>query len=388
MLSANRDRPPRVLIVDDDVALRRLLRAVLQRDYVVQEASTGREALSLLRKSHPAIILLDIGMPGMDGYETCRHIRSDQMASESQIIMVSARSSREEQLHAYECGADDYIIKPFDPQDLLSRVRLHIELVQARSRVAAVRQEIQSHNAELKATAERRLEEIVATQDVALFMLAKVAESRDQDTAGHLKRMRAYSQALGEHLANQGPYAGQLDRRLLDDLYRSSPLHDVGKVGISDEILLKPGRLTPDEFEVMKRHTTIGATILDEAVAWSCSGGFLTMGAKIARFHHERFDGRGYPSGLAGQEIPLPARIVALADVYDTLTSARPHKPAYSPAHARGLILGASGSQFDPVIVDAFQECFPEFLAIQQRSADEFPTVRGAMAFREYDWLE
>ncbi len=383
----NSDEPSRILIVDDDVAVRRLLKTVLQH-YVSEEVGTGSEALGMLRGFRPDLVLLDIGMPGMDGYETCRCIKTDEAVSSAQVVMISARSSREEQLHAYECGADDYIIKPFDPQDLLSRVRLHLQLHQAKTRVAAIQDEIQAHNAELKAIAERRLEEIIATQDVALFMLAKVAESRDQDTAGHLTRMRAYSQILAEHLARRGPYASQLNRRLLDDLYRSSPLHDIGKVGICDEILLKPGRLTPDEFEIMKRHTIIGANLLDEAVAWSQGGGFLAMAAMIARFHHERFDGTGYPTGLAGHQIPLPARIVALADVYDALTSVRPYKPAYSPSHARGLILGAKGQHFDPVIVDAFQECFPAFLAVQKKAPEQFATTRGAMAFREYEWIE
>jgi putative two-component system response regulator len=197
--------------------------------------------------------------------------------------------------------------------------------------------------------------------------------------------MRAYSQILAEELAREGPYADQISGQFLDDLYRSSPMHDIGKVGIRDEILLKPGRLTPAEFETMQQHSVIGANILDQAVARLRGGGFLAMAALIARFHHERFDGTGYPAGLVGQEIPLPARIVAVADVYDALTSVRPYKPAYPTNEAKSIIRRDSGRHFDPVIVEVFCQRFDDFLRAQEEAVDDFSISYGAMAFREYD---
>lgn len=367
---------PRILIVDDDPAIRRLLRAVLQRDYTLEEASTGDKALGILPAFAPDLVLLDIAMPGIDGYETCRRLKSVAVNTALQVIMVSAKSSKQEQLQAYEAGADDYVIKPFDSQDLLARVQLHIQLRDAKARVTAIRTEIDLTNSELKRLAEQRAQDIIAVQDVAVFTLAKVAESRDQETAGHLTRIRVYAQTIAEHLAADSPYAKQIDRRFLDDLYRSSPLHDIGKVGIPDDILLKPGRLTREEFATMQRHTVIGADILDQAVEKTNGGGFLAMAALVARFHHERYDGRGYPAALVGQEIPLPARVVALADAYDAITSERPYKPAYSPVRARELIHLDCGRHFDPLVVAAFDASFPAFLTIEQYATDDFPTVQ------------
>ncbi len=323
-------------------------------------------------------------MAGVDGYEICRRIKASR--SSVQVVMVSAMSSTEQQLRAFDVGADDYLVKPFDSQDLRARVRLHFRLREATAGGAsAIRAETESHNSQLRELAEQHTRDVIAIQDTVVFTLAKVAESRDQETGGHLTRMRAYSQILGKELARDGPYADQISGQFLDDLYRSSPMHDIGKVGIRDEILLKPGRLTPEEFETMQQHTVIGASILDQAVARLRGGGFLAMAAVIARFHHERFDGTGYPTGLAGQEIPLPARIVAVADVYDALTSVRPYKPAYPTKKAKAIIRRDSGRHFDPVIVEAFCRRFDDFLRAQDEAVDDFPISFGAMAFREYD---
>lgn len=239
----------------------------------------------------------------------------------------------------------------------------------------------ESHKAHLRELAEKHTQEVIAVQDTAVFTLAKVAESRDQTTGGHLMRIRAYSKILAEQLAQEGPYSDQVCGRFLQDLYRSSPLHDIGKVGIRDEILLKPGPLTPADFKKMQRHTIIGSNILDQAVARLPGGGFLAMAMLIARFHHERFDGSGYPAGLVGHEIPLPARIVAVADVYDALTTARPYKLAYPANKARFIIRRGSGRHFDPLIVQAFCRRFDDFLRAQEEAEDEFPISYGAMAF-------
>ncbi len=379
------DTAPRVLIVDDDPSVRRLLRAVLAFDHALEEASTGEEALEKLPEFAPGVVLLDIMMPGIDGHETCRRIKHGPHGVGVQVIVVSANSSREEQIRAFEAGADDYLVKPFDPQDLRSRVRLHFQLRGAVGRVTDIRSQITSHNSQVKQLAAQRAREIIATQDVAVFALAKLAESRDQETAGHLTRMRAYSQLLAEELAQTGPYTGYIDQPFLDDLYRSSPLHDVGKVGIRDEILLKPGPLTDDEFAIMQQHVVIGANILDEAVLGTPCGGFLAMASLIARFHHERFDGKGYLAGLVGTEIPLCARIVAVADVYDALTSVRPYKAACSPQHALEIIDFDSGRHFDPAVVQALHARWHDFLRVQREHAGDFLLTNGAMSFREFD---
>jgi len=373
----------KILIVDDDAAIRRLLRGLLGNDYRMAEAASGEQAMEILPAFCPDLVLLDILMPGIDGYETCRRIKASR--SDIQIVMISAISSPEQQLRAFEVGADDYLVKPFDPQDLRARVRLHFQLREATAVASSIRAEIESHNSNLRGLTAQHAQEIVAIQDAAVFTLAKVAESRDQETGGHLVRMRDYSHILAEELAQDGRYADQISGQFLQDLYRSSPLHDIGKVGIRDEILLKPGRLTPEEFETMQQHTVIGANILDQAVARLRGGGFLAMAALIARFHHERFDGAGYPAGLVAQEIPLPARIVAVADVYDALTSVRPYKPAYPTDEAESIIRRDSGRHFDPVIVEAFCRRFDDILRTQEEAVDDFPINYGAMAFREYD---
>jgi putative two-component system response regulator len=251
--------------------------------------------------------------------------------------------------------------------------------------VKVIRGEIESRNSHLRQLVEQHQQDVVAIQDTAVFTLAKIAESRDQETGGHLARMRAYSQILCDDLGTSGPYSRLIDKQFRDDLYRSSPLHDIGKVGIRDEILLKPGPLTPEEFGLMQQHTIIGANILDEAVSHTRGGGFLAMGALIARFHHEQFDGSGYPAGLVGEEIPLPARIVAVADVFDALTSERPYKSAFTPEKAREIIVQGSGTHFDPVIVDVFCRRFDDILREKLAAVDDFPVTHGALSFREYD---
>jgi len=376
----------KILVVDDDASFRRLLVTALRQDHVLAEAASGEEAIEQLDAFEPAVVFLDVMMPGIDGYETCSRIKSHPAGSRAQVVMVSAHSSRAEQLRGYEAGADDYLVKPVDLQELRSRLRLHLHLREAMGNVAAIREEIESRNHEIRQLAERRAQELLLTQDVAIFTLARVAESRDQLSSGHHSRVRSYCQILAEQLAQEGPYRPFVSRQFREDLYRSSPLHDIGKVAIADEILLKPGRLTPEEFARMQQHTIIGANILDQAVAQSCCGGFLAMAAVIARFHHERFDGSGYLAGLVGNEIPLPARIVAVADVYDALTSERSYKAAQPPARARAIIAQESGRQFDPVIVDAFHARFPDFLNAHKKHVDSMQFLVGAMAFREYEF--
>jgi cyclic di-GMP phosphodiesterase len=373
-----------VLVVDDDPSVRRLFRKLLACDYNVQEAATGEEAVEIVASWTPDLVLLDIMMPGMNGYEVCGRIKS-VLDPEPQVVMVSARSTSSERTRAFEMGADDYLVKPVKPAELRSRIKLHVNLLESRAITTSLQREIDDHHAAMRRESDQRLRQVLAIQDVAVFTLAKVAQSRDHETGVHLTRLREYAQILARELSVQGPYCRLIDDSFLDDLYRSSPLHDIGKVGIPDSILLKPGRFTDEEFEIMKRHTVLGGNILHEAVMQSQGGGFLTMAAIIAQYHHERWDGSGYSARLAGHEIPLPARIVAVADVFDALTSERPYKEAWSTDQTREMIISQSGSHFDPAIVEAFERTYDQFLHVFVLHANRDKTVTGAMSFQEQE---
>jgi putative two-component system response regulator len=355
----------RILIVDDSPLNVQILKKVLQHEYVLDVATNGTECLDKVPVFGPDVVLLDIMMPGLSGYEVCERIKSGPYGAFTQVILVSGKASTPERLRGYEALADDYIVKPFEHDELLSKVRVHFRLREAQSKLWEANKFIQEYNEALETLVAERTKQLTATQDVAVFALAELAETRDPETGHHLRRMRAYSQRLAEQLQASGPYQQEIDKRFLEDLYRSSPLHDIGKVGVPDAILQKPGKFTQEEFEAMKQHVAIGAVTLERAATHAGGGQFLTMAAQIARYHHERFDGSGYLAGLSGTEIPLCARIVALADVYDALTTVRVYKPAMSAASARELIVSESGSHFDPVIVDAFKECFEDFLRIR-----------------------
>jgi len=369
----------KILVVDDDAAMRRWFTALLSTGYEVQTAEEGDSALNLAGSWQPDLVLLDIVMPGVSGYDICQQLKS-QHEQPPQVIMVSGKSKTEEQKRAFQCGADDYLIKPIDPAELRSRVQLHCRFRESQAATVALRNELNGHHAELKLAAQQRIEQVMAVQDVAVNALSKVAESRDNETGQHILRMREYSSRLARELYENANTNNEIDEAFLADLRRSAPLHDIGKVGIPDSILLKPGRLTEDEFEVMKRHAIIGADILRDVVIESNHAGFLTMAALIARYHHERWDGTGYPTGLSGTEIPLAARIVAVADVYDALTSERPYKEAWSPLRAKETIEAGSGTQFDPMVVNAFSDCFEDFLKIQMEHAETDELVSTALS--------
>jgi putative two-component system response regulator len=267
------------------------------------------------------------------------------------------RGGRENLIVGLNAGADDFLTKPFQPDELRTRLRTAERIVNLESR------------------------------DLIIFSLAKLAESRDPETGAHLERIREYCRILGEYLCNQPGFSDQIDADYVRTLYQTSPLHDIGKVGIPDEVLLKPGKLTHEEFEVMKQHARIGGETLDAALHAHPRAEYLRLARDIAWCHHERFDGKGYPHGLAGEEIPLCARIVAVADVYDALTTKRVYKPAFSHDVARSIILEGRGTQFDPALVDAFLAREDEFIEVRQalndeRAAEEEPSTPVLTACR------
>lgn len=351
----------RILIVDDILTNVDILRRILRKDYDLEAAASGEECLAKLPVFKPQLVLLDIMMPGVDGYEVCRRIKSGDLGPFIQVILVSGKGSATERIEGYEAQADDYVVKPFNHDELLSKVRVHFRLGNMQRQLSAAKEQLQLYANDLEKLVEQRTRQWAATQDMAVFALARLTDSRDTETGEHVLRMRYYAQTLAAELSQCGPYAGIIDGRFLQDLYRASPLHDIGKVAVPDAILQKPAPLAPAEFEIMKRHVLVGGETLEQTRDYVGRGSFMDMAAEIARYHHERFDGSGYCEGLRGDAIPLSARIVALADVYDALTSRRVYKPAMPPQEAYEIILGQSGAQFDPAIVEAFVRCFDQF---------------------------
>lgn len=342
-----------VLIVDDDpVCLEQLRHLVEQAGHRALVARDGLSALDVLQQN-PAchLVVCDWEMPGMNGVELCQAVRFGDFPGYVYIILLTGHSSPREKLVGLSAGADDFMAKPFDPAELTVRLRI----------------------------GERILS--LETRDVAIFALAKLAESRDPETGAHLERMRTYSRVLAWHLSGLPANQGIIDRDYLRMIYITSPLHDIGKVGIPDSILLKPGKLTAEEFEVMKTHTTIGAQTLQAALDQFPGARFLEMARDIACCHHEKFDGQGYPAGLSGQTIPLCARIVALADVYDALTTKRVYKQAFSHDLSKQTILEGAGRHFDPEIVAAFLACEDQFITIaRQFAAGSIPPAEDGWA--------
>ncbi len=349
----------RVLIVDDAPENIRILVETLKSDYIIMFARSGDVALRLATESVPPpdIILLDVVMPGMDGYEVCGRLKQDKRTSDIPVIFVTGQSEEVEEARGLSLGAVDYISKPFKASLVKTRVANQLELKRHRDRLDELVRE--------------RTAELALTKEVTIEAMATLAEWRDPETGGHIKRTQNYVRLLAEYMARDPKYAPELDPNTVELLYQSAPLHDVGKVSIPDSILLKPDRLTDDEFTEMKRHTLRGRDALAAAERKLGGNSFLRLAREIAYGHHERWDGKGYPQGIAGESIPLPARLMALADVYDALTSRRVYKPALPHEEVARMIMEGRGGQFDPSVVDAFMSLQEEFQAIAQRYQDQ-----------------
>jgi putative two-component system response regulator len=332
----------RILIVDDDAIARDLLRNTLRHaGYKVSTACNGREAMQVLRTKPCGVVVSDWVMPESDGIDLCRAIRSGVFPAYIYVILLTSRDRPADIVEGLSAGADDFVVKPYQPAELLLRVR-------AGERVLSLE-----------------------TRDLALFALAKLAESRDWETGAHLERMRHYSRVLAQDLSEQPAYRDRVNAEYVRLIYATSPLHDIGKVGIPDSILLKPGRLSDAEFRTKKRHTIIGAKTLHAALRQHPKANFLRVARDIALSHHEHFDGTGYPYGRSGSDIPLCGRIVSLADVYDALTQKRVYKEAMAHEVARAIILDGSGAHFDPDVVQAFLRTENQFLGIRRRFAEQ-----------------
>ncbi len=352
-----------ILVVDDEAIVRELL--VSQLDFLglsAQETADGDYLLRLASSADPpALVLLDIEMPGSSGLDLLRQVK--QINADIQVVMVSGLRDLGTVRECISEGAYDYLAKPFELEDL------HNTAARALERRRLVRQN-RDYREHLERKVLEKTEEIRRTRDLALITLAKLAESRDSETGLHLERMAEYSRILA-HAVREGPYAKEVDDEFVEWLFKSSPLHDIGKVGIPDAILRKPGPLTPEETAIMRRHTTIGGDTLRSVLEQFSGTSFLNMAMEIAYYHHERWDGHGYPHGRAATEIPLAARIVTIADAYDAITSRRPYKEALSHEVAVERIRVDRGGHFDPHLVDAFLRCEGEFARVQRRMQEE-----------------
>lgn len=355
-----------ILAVDDSPQNLALLSEILGGDYRVLVATSGEKALRVVEAGEhpPDLILLDVMMPGMDGYQVFGHLRANPHTAEVPVIFVTALDNVSAELQGLAAGAADYITKPVVPALLQARVRMQLELRTAQQR-------LRRDNGWLEAEIRRRIADIETTELVTMRALAHLAETRDPETGNHIIRTQSYVRALARSLRNHPRFSAMLTEDFIELLARSAPLHDIGKVGIPDSILKKPGPLTPEEWEIMKTHARLGAEAIelaerdaDRPVA------FLALAKEIAHWHHERWDGKGYPDGLRGVAIPVSARLMALADVFDALVTPRVYKPPMSYEQARQIIAQGRESHFDPDLVDAFLASFDEFVAIAERHRD------------------
>jgi len=360
---------PTLLVVDDTPENLQLMNGLLRQTYRVRLATNGEACVELaLQAPQPDLILLDIMMPGIDGYETCRRLKADSRTSQIPVIFLTAMNDERDQEEGFRCGCVDFITKPISPPLTLARVATHLSLKHATDRLT-------DRNRSLKEEVERRTLEIQKVQDVTIMVMASLAETRDNETGMHIRRTQNYVKVLAEGLREASPYSDQLDEAMIALLYKSAPLHDIGKVGIPDGILLKPGKLTSEEFMTMKRHAELGANIIASAEqSLETPSSFLRFAREIAHHHHENWDGSGYPAGLAGEGIPLSARLMAVADVYDALISKRCYKLPMTHGEACDLITTDSGRKFDPVLVEMFQRKADDFAAIAREFADNDPT--------------
>lgn len=337
-----------ILVVDDTPANLTLLSGMLkEKGHRVRPVPGGKLALGAVEAEPPDLILLDITMPEMDGFEVCRRLKNDIRFRDIPVIFISALTETLDKVKAFGTGGVDYITKPFQFEEVEARVETHLKL--------------RRYQMYLEELVNEKVREISESQMSTIFALSKLAESRDRETGRHLERVQRYCTILAESLRKEPPYKSYIDDDFIRNLINASSLHDIGKVAIEDRILLKPGKLTDDEFEIIKTHSLIGATTIEAVHNQYPGNSFISMGISMARSHHEWWNGEGYPNNLSGEEIPLSARIMAVADVYDALRSSRCYKEPYSHDQSRDIIKKGSGIQFDPFLVEAFLSAEEKF---------------------------
>ncbi len=360
-----------ILVVDDNYDNRKILNNLITAmGHTPIMAENGLYALSRLENQACDLVLLDIRMPEMDGYQVLEYMKNDQNLCHVPVIMISAFSEMDDVVRCIESGADDYMVKPFVHAILRARIDACLEKKRMHDKESQYQDQIESFNLELQNRVSKQVFEITAAQRATIFAMAKLAESRDPETGEHLLRIREYVKIICHQLRLHPEYATLIDDNYINNICAASPLHDIGKVGLADSILLKSGKLTVEEFNAMKAHTSIGAETLRDVNQLHQGNDFVRIGIEIAESHHEKWDGTGYPHGLAGESIPLVGRILALSDVYDALTSKRCYKEAFSHAESLEIIIGGSGTHFDPDVVDFFIKSEKDFIRIKERYVD------------------
>ncbi|UTY57119.1 two-component system response regulator [Massilia sp. erpn] len=361
----NTQGKPTILVVDDTPDNIDVLCALLEDDYRTKIAVNGERALKIANgEVKPDLILLDIMMPGMSGYDVCKALKENPATRDIPVIFVTAMSEELDEQLGFSMGAADYLTKPLSAPIVLARIKTQLSMKR-------MHDFLRDQNKFLEHEVEERTREVTALQDVTIHAMASLAETRDSETGNHIRRTSLYVKALAQKLRQHPRFSAFLTEKTIQLLYKSAPLHDIGKVGIPDRILLKPGRFEPHEMEIMKTHTTLGRdAIIAAERELGLSVDFLHFAKEIAYSHQEKWDGSGYPEGLAGEAIPISARLMAVADVYDALISRRVYKEPIPHADAVATIAKGRGSHFDPDMVDAFLAIQDEMRAIAQRYAD------------------
>lgn len=355
-----------ILAVDDTPDNLSLISGLLKDDYQIRVANGGERAIKIAQSDNPPdLILLDIMMPDIDGYAVCKSLKANNRTAQIPIIFLTAKAEVEDETRGLELGAVDYITKPISPPILMARVKTHLALKQ-------LQDFLRDQNAYLESEVQKRTQEVIAIQDVTIHAMASMAETRDNETGNHIRRTQNYVKLLAERLRHHPRFESVLnDDKTIQMLFKSAPLHDIGKVGIPDAILLKPGRLTAEEFEIMKTHTTLGRdAILHAEKTLGIEVPFLQYAKEIAYSHQEKWDGSGYPEGLSGDSIPVSARLMAVADVYDALVSRRVYKAPMPHDEAVNIMLEGKGKHFDPDVIDAFMHCQEQFKEVGEKYAD------------------
>lgn len=354
-----------VLVVDDTPDNLSLISALLKEIYKVKVANSGEKALRYVQgDAKPDLILLDIMMPGLSGYDVIRELKGNPVTRDIPVIFLTALTATGDEEKGLEMGAADYITKPISPPILLARVKTQLQ-----NKAAA--DFLRDKNAYLEAEVAKRTRELSAIQDVTILAMTSLAETRDTDTGNHIRRTQHYVRMLAERLKTHPRFASYLSEQTISMLFKSAPLHDIGKIGIPDRILLKPGRYTPEEFEIMKKHILLGRDAIELAEKQlGMPVAFLQLAKEIVYFHQEKWDGSGYMTGVSGDDIPISARLMAVADVYDALISRRMYKEGMTHERAAAIIVEGRGTHFDPDIVDAFVELSEEFRTIAAQHAD------------------
>ncbi|MBI6872104.1 response regulator [Clostridium aciditolerans] len=354
-----------VIMIVDDVSenLMLLVNIMKNQGYKIKALPNGKMAVKAALNNPPDLILLDVMMPDIDGYEVCKILKKDKRFESIPIIFVSALSDSFDKVKAFEVGCVDYVSKPFDSREIGARVKAHLT-------IRYLQKKVERYNSELEKVVSEQVKEISKGHLSIIAAMTKLAEARDDDTGRHIERTQNFCKIIAEELQKKDEFKNIIDDNFIINIFNSSPLHDIGKIAIPDRILLKPGKLTPEEFEIMKTHADIGRDYLKDAYNKLTKNSFLKMGVEIAGGHHEKWDGSGYPMGLSEADIPLSARIMAVADVYDALRSKRVYKDSFSHEKSVKIILEGKGKHFDPIIIDAFLNVEKEFNRIRENMGD------------------